>query len=82
MENIGAVIIVIILLLGLLSPLIGVVIQIVNESKYDAYVDELKSSGCKITYYNRTTGTIRYRDKNKRIHSESRYRGYRSHWRG
>lgn len=53
-----------------------------KKEKYREYAQQLNESGQKVVYYNETTGTIRYRGKDNRIHSESLYRGYRSHWNG
>ena len=61
---------------------IAAAIEEVKRKEYRDYAKRLNSSGQKVVYYNETTGTIRYRGKDKRIHSESLYRGYRSHWRG
>jgi membrane protein implicated in regulation of membrane protease activity len=50
--------------------------------KYEKRAEELKTQGCKVVYYNDTTGTISYIGKDGKRHSESLFQGYRSHYKG
>ena len=75
------------LIIGLIVVLFATVIVVaaIEETRRQKYRDRAKwlnEHGYKVVYCNERTGTIRYRGKDKRIHSESLYKGYRSHWRG
>ena len=51
-----------------------------NEAEFDYMLEQIKRDGNKVTYANRNTGTISYRDQNNEVRSVSVYRGYNSHW--
>ena len=53
-----------------------------NKERFDNTVENLKRNGYKIKYYNRTTGTISYIEKDGRYRSISVFRGYNSHYKG
>ena len=74
--------IILVVVVAAIAAFIYWAIDELKKERYRDYALQLRQRGCKVIYYNETTGTIRYRGKDKRIHSESLYRGYRSHWNG
>ena len=51
-----------------------------NDKAFDDTILGLKNEGCKITYMNRNTGTITYKDPFGETKSVRVYKGYNSHY--
>ena len=49
------------------------------DKVFNDTISQIQQAGYKITYANRGTGTISYRDNNNEVRSISVYRGYNSH---
>ena len=50
-----------------------------NNKRFDETINRIKGDGYKITYANRNTGTISYKDENNEIRQISVYKGFNSH---
>lgn len=50
-----------------------------NNKRFDETINRIKSDGYKITYVNRSTGTISYKNENNEVRQISVYRGFNSH---
>lgn len=70
------------ILIMIISVIYVIADHATRPERFRNKMNELRSLGYKIKYYNQTTGTISYTDKNGRRSSVSVYRGYNSHYRG
>jgi hypothetical protein len=68
-------------LLFIVFVVAGVKRNKMNQEAFDNRLKELKNNDCKISYANKSTGTIGWRDDKGNYHSESVFRGYNSHHR-
>ena len=50
-----------------------------NNKRFDDAINRIQSNGYKVTYANRGTGTISYKDGNNEVRQISVYKGFNSH---
>ena len=70
---------------GIFLLVIGLIIvrclfKFSSSSRFDNTLSKIRSEGKKVTYANKNTGTISYKDNGNEVKSMSVYKGYNSHW--